>query len=88
MALRESIQAKNGAAQPLLGVLDQIEQQGSLLRILADRRQRVNLMHTLSQQGLVAWNKAPGRYELTPSGLQRLAAHRVLPRTGVQTASA
>ena len=56
------------APEILTGALEQIQEHGSLLRFAPDRVDRVALMMKLSEQGLIAWDRAAGRYDLTAAG--------------------
>ena len=54
------------------GVLEHIEERGSLLRFAPDRPRRLELMKAISEQKLVVWNREAGKYELTALGRQCL----------------
>lgn len=56
-----------------LAALDEISARGNLLKLVPDRPQRLALTNYLGAQGLVTWNKAIARYELTPLAKQFLA---------------
>ena len=60
----------------LSGALEHIEERGSLLGFTPDRTQRLGLMKLMSEQGLVVWDKAGAKYELTTFGRQCLAECR------------
>lgn len=52
----------------LRGALQQIKEHGHLLRFVPDRPARLALMQRLSKWKVIWWDKAAGRYELTPLG--------------------
>ncbi len=62
--------------EPLFAALEHIAKQGSLLRLAPDRAQRLGLMMAMTKQGLVAWNAAASKYELTSLGGERLAEYQ------------
>lgn len=74
------------AVEPLFGALDHIAERGSLLWLVPDRAQRLGLMNAIGKQGLVAWNRARGKYELTQAGRLRLADYRRLTQRQVSAA--
>jgi hypothetical protein len=86
--MRETQSKQAQSIEPLFGALDQIGERGSLLWFLPDRTQRLGMMNALGKQGLVAWNQALGRYELTEAGRQCLDGYRRLAEKHARAAGA
>ena len=59
-------------AEALLGALAQVDALGSLLQLIPDRIDRLDLTKSLIERGLIAWNKPGGAYVLTAAGRVRL----------------
>jgi len=59
-----------------IDVLEYIEMRGSSLGFPAARRERLALMNAAIRQGLIAWNRMRGKFELTTQGNKCLAEHR------------
>jgi hypothetical protein len=70
--MRETVNSHQ-SPEWLLAVLHDIEEHGSLLRLVPDRPQRLALMMGLAKQKLVVWNATAVKYELTELGKQTLA---------------
>ena len=79
---------QNSPDEILAGVLQQIEEHGSLLRFAPQRAVRLELMKALSKRGLVAWNKEAGRYQLTTLGYDALNQYRKEAASGRRAAVA
>jgi len=64
-------------------VLGHIEERGRLHGFTVPRRDRLLLMKSALEQGLIVWNKSVGKYELTGFGHKHLEEYRHKIATGV-----
>ena len=58
--------------EALLGALAQVDALGSLLQLVPDRIDRLELTKSLVERGLIAFNRPGGAYVLTAAGRVRL----------------
>ena len=70
--MREKTDTQESLPEVLSGALEHIEERGSLLWFAPDRTRRLRLMKTMTEQGLVVWNRTVRKYELTTFGRQCL----------------
>jgi hypothetical protein len=62
--------------------MEHVQDHGNLDSFPASQNERLALMLTASRQGLVMWDRAGERYELTSLGRQRLGMRRALQESG------
>jgi hypothetical protein len=61
-------QGPDALPETMTGALQHVARRGSLLQLVGDRFDRLELTKSLIDRGLIAWNKAGGLYELTAAG--------------------
>ena len=65
-------QGPDALPETVTGALQHVAKRGSLLQLVGDRLDRLELTKTLIDRGLIVWNRAGGLYELTAAGRVQL----------------
>ena len=75
------------SAERLLSALEHLQARGSLLSLIPNRAQRLELLRAMSRHGLVQWDRALRKYALTPLGKQCLGEYQAAANARVHGAT-
>jgi hypothetical protein len=76
MRENEKLRKQKASWQTILAALEHFEERGRLHGFGTSRQEKLTVMKAVIEQGLVAWHKAVGKYELTTLGQKRLSLYR------------